>query len=140
MYEKPNVHEFAFTLDSTLSPDDYLPAIGLQGERRNGPIALELWTCRLSLATGRLQYDDISDWSAEARRRLESGIACVPAGSTITVRIHFDEQCVGFSVDGSPMKWFGPDLLAYAGAGFQPVSSSAVRRVWCCDWCAVALY
>ena len=57
-------------------------------------------------------------------RTVESGLATpVNAGSTIAVRIHFDERRLGFSVDGSPMAWFGPGLLAYAVVGFQPVSA-----------------
>jgi len=124
------VHEFAFTVDTVLPSDSeygyrgYSLLVGLRGERRSGPNSTQPWTCGLCLFSGTLQYDDFSPSNMIDPSILKSGLPTpVPAGSTVVVRIHFDEQSVGFSVDGSPLKWFGPDVLAYVGCGFQPVSA-----------------
>ena len=118
------VHEFTFTLDVALPNISSRPAIGLRGERVSGPHSTQSWTCRLCISTGDLHYDDLSRANVSDWDQFKSGLACpVSAGSTITVRIHFEQQRISFAVNGSALKWFGPDIFKYVGVGFQPVSA-----------------
>ena len=114
------VHEYTFTIDEI---HDRAPQIGIWGERQRVRGGTTTWLCMLDLSDGYVYYD-----GEKFEQRLLGDLSQVVPGCTVTVRVHFLQRRLGFSLNGEQMVWYQEDALRYCGDGFRPVSAKPCAK------------